>query len=231
MFLFKQDKEVAHLEEDLIDNLELSVKKTPVNNYVSQEILEKEIFNNTPSFDNIPNDLDISFARSFNAKGGRFVYSSSVEDLASKLQAFLVNNDLARPFLWEDNLAKFIQDNMQSPVRIERSIDEAKCAISLCEALISDEGGLILNPNQNRFRPLANFPAIHIVLATKSQLCINLEHAVSRFLKLYPDFFPFIVDMSKEDKPTRFASNKPVLNSRGTKQIVLFYCEESIFGV
>jgi L-lactate dehydrogenase complex protein LldG len=230
MFSFTQNKNNTISNSDL-DDLVLSKKpERAFNSYVTKEILENEILNNDVNFENLPKDLDLRFAQNFTAKGGKFVYCKDASDLILKIQSFLMSNKFVKPFVWEDNLYSHFKDSFQNSIQLERNLDEAKCAISLCESLIADEGSLIINPNQNRFRPLEGFPSIHLVIATQTQLKATIEHAVSDFLKTYSDFFPFIIDLSQEEKPTRFASNKPVLNSRGTKQIIVFYCEGSIFG-
>lgn len=230
MFSFGQNK---NNETSTYEKEDQVIDLAPVNHYksyVSQEQLTKEIFNVEKSYDEVPKDLDINFAQNFNSKGGKFIYCQNSTDLIAKLERFLEINNQNKPFIWEDELYPFLKQNLKSSFQIERNLDEAKCAISCCESLISDEGSIIINPNQNRFRPLDGFPSLHIILASKSSMKMDIDHAVSDFLKIYSDFFPFIIDLSKVEKPTRFASNKPVLNSRGTKQIVVFYCEESIFG-
>lgn len=230
MFSFGQNKNNNSFNFSQDDEVVDVVSPNQYRSYVSQDQLVNEIFNTEKSYDDIPEDLDISFAQNFNSKGGKFIYCLNAVDLISKLESFLNTNGLTKPFVWEDELYPFLKQKLNPSFSLERSLDEAKCAISLCESLIAEEGSLIINPNQNRFRPLDGFPNLHIILTSKSNVKQDIDHAVSDFLKKHSDFFPFIIDLSKVEKPTRFASNKPVLNSRGTKQIIVFYCEESIFG-
>jgi len=198
--------------------------------YVPQEVLENVIYNHAKTYVEIPHDADLNFAQKFIAKEGKFIYCTDKRELKEKLIDFLSMNHLNRAFIWEDSIVQMLRnDQFPANLRIERVIDSTNVAISHCESLVSDEGTIILNPNQNRFRPLDNFPEYHIVLASKNQVKLNMDHAVSDYILKHQEVFPFILDISKEEKSTRFALNKPILISRGTKKIFIFYCEECCF--
>ena len=198
--------------------------------YVPQDILENEIYNHAKTYVEIPHDADLNFAQKFIDKDGKFIYCSDKTELVDKLIQFLKLNQLITIFIWEDSLINLLKErDIEHELKIERVIDQSNVAISYCESLVSDEGNIILNTNQNRFRPLENFPEIHIILASKSQVKLNIEHAVSDYMLKHLDVFPFLLDISPEEKTTRFAMNKPILNSRGTKKVFVFYCEECCF--
>ena len=198
--------------------------------YVPQDILENEIYNHAKTYVEIPHDADLNFAQKFIDKDGKFIYCSDKTELVDKLIQFLKLNQLITIFIWEDSLISLLKErDIEHELKIERVIDQSNVAISYCESLVSDEGNIILNTNQNRFRPLENFPEIHIILASKSQVKLNIEHAVSDYMLKHHDVFPFLLDISPEEKTTRFAMNKPILNSRGTKKVFVFYCEECCF--
>ena len=198
--------------------------------YVPQDVLENEIYNHTKTFVEIPHNADLNFAQKFIDKEGKFIYCADKNDLKEKLIHFLSMNNLTRAFVWEDSIVRLMKDEQfPSHLKIDRVIDSTNVAISFCEGLVSDEGTIILNPNQNRFRPLDNFPEYHIILSSKGQIKLNMDHAVSDFILKHQEVFPFIIDISKEEKSTRFALNKPILISRGTKRIFIFYCEECCF--
>jgi L-lactate utilization protein LutC len=198
--------------------------------YVPQDVLENEIYNHAKSYVEIPHDADLNFAQKFINKDGKFIYCADKQELGEKLIQFLKLNRLTTVFIWEESLISIFKNNdIENQIKIERVIDHAHVAISYCESLVSDEGNIILNTNQNRFRPLENFPEFHIVLASKSQVKLNIEHAVSDYMLKHHDIFPFLIDISIEERGTRFAMNKPILNSRGTKKVFVFYCEECCF--
>lgn len=221
-------------QENNDQEISSEVEEVSINNnsnvYVSNEVLANEIYATKNQKIELPHDSDLSFAQNFIAKEGKFIYCSDKQDLKEKLNLFFAKNQLNTAFVWEEELvAYFKSGEFESQFKIERMIDHAKIAISGCESLVVDEGNLILNSNQNRFRPLDNFPTYQIVLASKNQLKLNIEHAVADFIKKHPDIFPFIIDLTKEEKTTRFTMNKPILCSRGTKQIIVFYCDECNF--
>lgn len=198
--------------------------------YVPQDILENEIYNPAKTYVEIPHDADLNFAQKFIEKDGKFIFCLDRKELGDKLVQFLRLNDLTSIFIWEESIVNLVKENDHgNEIRIERVIDSAQLAISYCESLVSDEGNIILNTNQNRFRPLDNFPEYHIVLASKVQVKLNIEHAVSDYMLKHHDVFPFLLDISPDEKSTRFAMNKPILNSRGTKKVFIFYCEDCCF--
>lgn len=209
--------------------LDTDLTKKMYTTYVPQEVLEKEIYNPVKTYVDIPHDTDLTFAQNFIEKDGKFVYCTNQDELRQKLTQFLNLNQFHTAFLWEESVLNFINSGDKGQLKIERVIENAQVAISFCEGLIADEGNIILNANQNRFRPLDNFPEYHILLASKSQIKLNIEHAVSDYILKHPDVFPFILDISPVEKTTRFAMNKPILNSRGTKKVFIFYCEECCF--
>ncbi|MBL7790493.1 MAG: hypothetical protein JNL75_11750 [Chitinophagales bacterium] len=210
--------------------LDTDLTKKMYTTYVPQDVLENEIYNHAKTYVEIPHDADLNFAQKFIEKDGKFIYCTTQKELGDKLVQFFKLNDLKTVFLWEESIIPIIKDNdFTNEIRIERVIDNSNIAISYCESLVSEEGNIILNTNQNRFRPLDNFPQYHIILASKSQVKLNIEHAVSDYMLKYHDVFPFLLDISPEEKSTRFAMNKPILNSRGTKKVFVFYCEECCF--
>jgi L-lactate dehydrogenase complex protein LldG len=198
--------------------------------YVPQDVLENEIYNHAKTYVEIPHDADLNFAQKFIDKDGKFIYCTTKQELGEKLIQFVKLNELRTVFLWEESIIPILKESdIANEIKIERVIDHANIAISYCESLVSDEGNIVLNTNQNRFRPLENFPEFHIILASKSQVKLNIEHAVSDYMLKHHDVFPFLLDISPEEKTTRFAMNKPILNSRGTKKVFVFYCEECCF--
>jgi len=207
--------------------LDTDLNKKGFTTYIPKDVLENEIYNHNIPTVEIPHDIDIVFAQNFIEKEGKFIYCTSKQDLRDKINKFFSNNQFPAAFIWEEETLSFIKsEDISTSFKIERTLDQSQVAISRCESLVADEGSIIINPNQNRFRPLDNFPAYHIILASRSQVKLNIEHAVSDFIHHHSDIFPFIIDLSKEEKNTRFAMNKPVLISRGTKQVIVFYCEE-----
>lgn len=169
--------------------------------YVPRDILENEIYNHTKTYVEIPHDADLNFAQKFIEKEGKFIYCVDKNELKEKLIHFLIMNNLTRAFVWEDSIVRLIKnEQFPSHLKIDRVIDSTNVAISFCEGLVSDEGTIILNPNQNRFRPLDNFPEYHIILASKGQVKLNMDHAVSDFILKHQEVFPFIIDISKEEK-------------------------------
>jgi L-lactate dehydrogenase complex protein LldG len=220
----KQSKSLVGTE------LDTDLTKRNYTTYVPKEVLENEIYNHNRPFVEMPHDIDLTFAQNYIEKDGRFVYCTSQTELIEKLSNFFTINNLTTAFIWEEEVLALLKSSeTASSFKIERVIDHAKVAISNCESLIADEGTIVINSNQNRFRTLEVFPEYHIILASKKHVKINIEHAVSDFIIKHPDIFPFIIDIAKEERNTRFALNKPVLISRGTKNVIIFYCEECSF--
>lgn len=214
--------------KSLVGNeLDTDISRRNYTTYVPKEVLENEIYNHNRPYVDVPHDCDLTFAQNFINKEGRFVYCISKEELKEKINSFFEINQIKTAFIWEDEIISLLKsENINLKFGVERTIDQAKVAISHCESLIADEGNIIINSNQNRFRPLDNFPEYHLIIASKRQVKINIEHAVSDFMIQHPEVFPFIIDISKEEKSIRFALNKSVLLSRGTKNVIVFYCED-----
>ena len=210
--------------------LDTNISKKMFHTYVSQDVLENEIYNHSRSYVEVPHDADLTFAQNFIDKDGKFIYCTNLDEMRQKINQFFTINHINCAFLWEDEILPLLKlDSGEMAYKIERMLGSAKVAITQCESLVADEGSIIINPNQNRFRALEGFPEYHIILASKNQIKLNIEHAVSDYILKHPEIFPFIIDLSKEEKKARFAINKPILSSTGTKKIIIFYCEECSF--
>lgn len=228
----KEEKE--GLEDD--SNLTLVGKEIDSNpskkmysTFEYQESYEKTEKYNLLNNKVLSEDSDIVFAENFTKKGGRFVYSETKNDLIENLSKFLKINNLNRSFVWEQDLINLLRNEIKDTTLVfDRQYDISNTAISMCECLVCDEGNIIINPLQNNPRPSRVFPNLQIILASKSQLSTDIEHALFSFSKKYSEPFPFIIDVCNEAKTTRHVANKLVLNSQGTKNIFLFYCEEPL---
>lgn len=210
--------------------IEATPSKKMYSTYDYQDSIQKSEQFNVLNNKVLPEDSDVFFAENFTKKGGKFVYCSNKAELFDNLTKFLTVNKLTRSFVWEQELIDVLRGEIKDTKLIfDRQYDISNTAISMCECLVCDEGNILINPFQNNPRPSRVFPNLQIIIASKDQLSVDIEHALFNFSKKYSEPFPFVIDVCNDAKNTRHVANKLVLNSQGTKNIFLFYCEETLY--
>lgn len=176
----------------------------------------------------LPPGLDIKFATNFSGKQGRFIYCATIEELNTQLTEFCRVKQLSRICIWEDYLRTYLEQRGFDWVRDNKPMEQSDVVISLCEGLIAEEGSIMFSAEQNSRRTLDVFPPVHIVLAHKKQLKINIEHGLEEYKFRYDDALPFLFQLGENIPKYRNIDNKLIINADGTKDVYVFYSEEPI---
>lgn len=176
----------------------------------------------------VPENLDIQFAKNMNERSGNFFYCESNAELVKNLESFFIQNKLTQVFCWEDYLRSWLEKNGFNKLLFQSNIEEAQLGLSLCEGLISNEGSVMLSADQATRRTLTVFPNLHIIIAHKKQLKIDIDHAMEEYKFRYDDALPFLLQLGNEIPKYRNVNNKLIINAEGTKNVFVFYSEEPI---
>ena len=117
--------------------------------------------------------VDEKFTINFKKNGGKFIYCDSLEEVLESFeniltenrwqggQMYCIDNQLPRVFNGFD-----IEYTHQSP--------NAACFLTTCEALVADNGSILISSNQIKEKKLKELPDNFIVYATTSQLVENI---------------------------------------------------------
>lgn len=176
----------------------------------------------------LPAGLDIKFASNFSGKQGRFIYCANVEEMKQQLQDFMEVKNIQKFSIWEDYLRSYLEQKGFDLSKENRGFENSDAAISLCEGLIAQEGSIMFSAEQNSRRTLDVFPKIHIVIAHRNQLKIDIEHGLEEYKFRYDDALPFLFQLGENIPKYRNIDNKLIINADGTKDVYVFYSEEPI---
>ena len=176
----------------------------------------------------LPEGLDVKFASNFSGKQGRFIYCESLEELRKQLSDFCKAKNIKKVCMWEDYLRAYLEARKFDLSKENKTLDNSDAVISLCEGLIAEEGSIMFSAEQNSRRTLDVFPPIHIVLAHKKQLKIDIEHGLEEYKFRYDDALPFLFQLGDNIPRYRNIDNKLIINADGTKDVYVFYSEEPI---
>lgn len=134
--------------------------------------------------------LEISFAKKFTQKGGKFLFNESQSKLKDNFKDICIENN------WKpNNVVSFDYkfSNQFGTCSISQksgSLKAFKAAFIECEFLISNTGKILLSENQIKHFKLSAFPETIIVKACMNQLVKDVSQGMTFLKTKYPQKIP-----------------------------------------
>lgn len=171
-------------------------------------------------------DSAILFAENFLKTKGVFFFCENTLDLYSNLKSYLSQNELTKIYSWEKKLVELLQaGNIKLQTNDENFI-EAEVGITLCEALVTRTGSIIVSSGTDAGRRLGIFPHIHIVIGYTSQIVKEVADGLSVIRKKYHNKIPSMVSVVTGPSRTADIEKTLVLGAHGPKELVLFLIDD-----
>ena len=120
--------------------------------------------------------LDDSFVHNFISKGGRFLYCTSINEVASNLKEILKENNWNKITCSDFDLLK-ITDKLD--INIQKKTSENTPYFTSCEHLIANKGDILFSSNQIGSDKLSSLSKHFVVYATTSQLVKNMGEGLT----------------------------------------------------
>ena len=134
-------------------------------------------------YNDVSEQLDVTFAEELVKVSGKFVYCENDDDFISTLQSFIVEKEWPVLFCFDPVLQDFLRKG-GIPFNSDISnITEAKIGITRCEYLIARLGTIMVSSKSSPGRKISIFPEIHLVVGTTSQLVPDLKQAIQNIKK------------------------------------------------
>jgi L-lactate utilization protein LutC len=135
----------------------------------------KNIFNISSKEDEIKEQevilsLDDSFVHYFKKKGGKFLYSTSINEVLENLGNILKENNWDELACIDTDLLSLLK---KRNIKANKSLINEIPLFTSCEHLIADNGDIMFSSNQLNSNKLAALTSNFIVFATTSQLVKN----------------------------------------------------------
>ncbi|WP_114778389.1 LutC/YkgG family protein [Botryobacter ruber] len=172
-------------------------------------------------------DTSIQFAENFLRNSGLFFYCESEEDFFDQLFVFKKENNINNFFVWEPNLQKILYHAGIDFLHDEENfIADAEAGLTTCEALITRTGSILISSANSSGRRLNIYPAMHIVVATASQLVPDIKDGLQLVRERHKDNFPSMLSLVSGPSRTADIEKTLVQGAHGPKQLVLFLIDD-----
>lgn len=120
--------------------------------------------------------LDDSFVHHFINKGGKFLYSTSIEEVVNNLENILKENNWGEITCIDTDLLSLLK---KINLGFKRSFDKNSPFFTTCEHLIADNGDILLSSNQINSNKIAELSPNFIIYATTSQIVKNTSEGLT----------------------------------------------------
>lgn len=165
------------------------------------------------------------FAKQLTEASGQFIYCSNQFDFLDKLITLLEQRKWKHFFCWEHQLQDMLKDTGITFSHRKEFLDKVQGAITSCEALIARTGTILVSSSANS-RALTIWPPVHIVMAKKSQVVMEMKDGFqlvkNRYGKNIPSMLSFITGPSR----TADIENTLVIGAHGPTEIFVFVVDD-----
>jgi L-lactate utilization protein LutC len=137
-------------------------RKTELNKVLKKEQEEQYLEKNAYAVDEL-------FTINFNKNGGKFLYSTSIDEVHVFLNKILEENK------WYDKSVLILNSKLKKQFnsfhwKTTKNISDAQLLFTTCEYLIAFDGSLLISSNQIAEKKLKELPKNFIVFASTSQI-------------------------------------------------------------
>ena len=132
--------------------------------------------------------IDEKFTYSFNKNGGKFLYCVNMEEILETFDNILLEND------WYERDVFCINDQLKS--RFDgfnlkfTNKSNSPFFLSTCEALVANNGSILLSSNQIKEKTLKELPSNFVIFATTSQLVESISEGLRKIKNQSVNYIP-----------------------------------------
>lgn len=130
---------------------------------------------------------DLKFVKKFTEAGGNFLYCESNEDAVTNLQRILHETGVRNLFVPEEELKSLLKNQKMA---ISEDCKTSDGILTTCEALVSFNGGIMIDGFQTSGKSLSDLPETHIIFGKTSLIVPNLTAGMSKINSKYKDKRP-----------------------------------------
>jgi L-lactate dehydrogenase complex protein LldG len=172
------------------------------------------------------------FVKKFIAVQGQFVYCDNTFDCVDKLLDLIELRKWKFIFCWEEETQTLLDDSGIDYFDKKEHLDKIQASITGCESLLASSGTLLISSAKNS-RTLTIWPPVHVVIARRSQLVLDMKEAMqtirNRYGRNMPSMISFITGPSRtQDLPTVDPAEMPqmVVGAHGPIELILFLIDD-----
>jgi L-lactate utilization protein LutC len=178
-----------------------------------KEIKEQEVFLS----------LDDSFVHYFIKKGGKFLYSTSIDEVVENLSQILNENNWNGTGCIDNDLKGLLK---KAKIKSSTDIEKSNSIFTSCEHLIADNGNILFSSNQLRSCKIASLPDNFIVYATTSQLVRDTGQGLTGIKTNFKGNIPTNISAIKNYKLEKNDDNFLNYGNSNSKNLYLLLFED-----
>lgn len=192
-------------------------------------LLKKE--NPFPQFEETPlwkpnqTEKEIVFAEQFLENGGQFIYCEDEINLVENLLLLTDQTSLRKIYVWDERIQNFLNSFEFPYFHSDIGFEDAEVSITGCESLVARTGSVLVSNGENASRKISIYPPIHIIIANSKQIVWDIEDALEKFQRKYPN--QEASQMTFIGGPSRTADIEKniVLGAHGPKEVYILLVE------
>ncbi|MCF8236124.1 MAG: lactate utilization protein [Bacteroidales bacterium] len=181
---------------------------------------------NRPVYAEMPDPVDIAFAKELNRVGGKFLYCEGHADFAGALEALMEEREWKNIFCLEPAIQDFLLHHDISYRNKEDDFAEMTVGLTGCEFLVARLGSVMVSSAHKSGRRINVFPETHLVMAYASQIVPDLKQALKGIRQRYAGNFPSMVSLITGPSRTADIEKTLVMGAHGPKELIVFLIED-----
>lgn len=145
--------------------------------------------------------VDEKFTYNFNKNGGKFLYCENMEEVLESFDNILLEND------WYERDVFCINELLSSRFNgfnlnfIEKP--KGTFFLTSCEALVANNGSILLSSNQVKEKKLKELPTNFVVFATTSQLVESISEGLRKIKNQSTNYIPSNITTIQDFEPEK----------------------------
>lgn len=183
--------------------------------------LESNVYSQLPAHEPI---LE-TFARNFTESQGQFIFCDNRFDFIDKLLTLVERRKYKNLHCWEDQLQIQLKDSGISFIHDKALLDKAQIGITSCESLVARTGSILLSSAKNA-RALSAFVPVHIVVASTSQVVMEMKEAMQNIRNRYGRNTPGMLSFVTGPSRTSDIDDTMVTGAHGPKELFVFLIDD-----
>ena len=186
-----------------------------------QGIKDISIENFSDELEEIP--LDEEFAENFTNTGGKFIHCINQDEVLDTLKDIVSENNWDEALSFEEEISLLLNE-IDIPYSNKSGTNSA--FFTTCEALIADDGSILISSNQLKGRKLVNLPYDFVILAKAERIALDRGEGLGSVILRYGKNVPSGITTIKGPKTVTGTNN--ILDSgslNNSKNIYLLLVE------
>jgi L-lactate dehydrogenase complex protein LldG len=171
-------------------------------------------------------ELEIEFAEQFTKLLGKFVFCIDHRELATKLNALIINQGWTKICCKEDKLKDMLKTHGFAGIS---TADPGECdaAVTTCESLVARTGSIVLSSAGPSGRTVSVYTPVHICVAYTDQLIYDVRDALVALKEKYHQQLPSLMTFATGPSRTADIEKTLVVGVHGPKQVYLFLLDRN----